>query len=407
MNRINPRTVCLLLFAGVYCLAGCSGSSSYKQETSKEMINWTKLPDLPGPADTLSLGVSAPFAGVHKAHLLVAGGCNFPDKPVTEGGTKRYYSEIFVLPLQASGVDSVWREAGKLPWPVAYGASVQTPEGVICLGGNNADASLTEVTRLSWNPETEEVDLCALPALPAAMDNLAATLCGNQLYVAGGNENGQGCNRFLSLDLSALEKGWQTRPSFPGSARIQPVLTAALSPHGEKVYLTGGFQPSEGGEKPVVPSDMLAYCPVSNTWSVETELPRLADGQLRSLTGGCGVRLSDSLLLFVGGVNRDLFYAALDRPRQIALAKASDDTERLDSLQASAKQYMLHPVEWYAFNTSLLQYNTRSGEWTHRGDYEQLARAGAGAVVFENALIIINGELKPGVRTPQVNKAEL
>ena len=61
------------------------------------MINWTKLPDLPGAADTASLGVSAPFAGIHNGVLIVAGGCNFPDKPVTEGGAKRYYSEIFVL----------------------------------------------------------------------------------------------------------------------------------------------------------------------------------------------------------------------------------------------------------------------------------------------------------------------
>lgn len=406
MNAIKLRTGYLLLLFSV-CLTGCIDSGSSKQEKMNKMITWTKLPDLPGTADTLSLGVSAPFAGVHKTHLLVAGGCNFPDKPVTEGGIKRYYAEIFVLNLNATEADMAWRQVGKLPWPVAYGASVQTPEGVVCLGGNNADSSLVEVVRIGWNTETNEVDMCTLPSLPAAMDNMAATLCGTRLYVAGGNEKGQGCRRFLSLDLMDLEKGWRVLPSFPGSSRIQPVMLSAMSSSGEKVYLTGGFQPVQDEQAPRVPSDMLAYNPTTNTWSVETQLPRLADGNLRSLTGGCGVKTSDSTLLFMGGVNRNRFYTALDRPRQIALAKSLDNTTLVDSLEAEGKAYMHQPVEWYAFNTSLLRYNTRSCEWTNWGEYEQLARAGACAVAFNNALIIINGELKPGVRTPQVNKAGL
>ena len=68
---------------------------------------------------------------------------------------------------------------------------------------------------------------------------------------------------------------------------------------------------------------------------------------------------------------------------------------------------MHYPVEWYKFNAFLLQYNTFTKEWTEQGDYEQLARAGAGAVLKGDSLIIVNGELKPGIRTPQVNCAEI
>ena len=90
----NKQQITGWLFLLLLCVAGCGQPVSKKQNT---MINWTKLPDLPGAADTASLGVSAPFAGIHNGVLIVAGGCNFPDKPVTEGGAKRYYSEIFVL----------------------------------------------------------------------------------------------------------------------------------------------------------------------------------------------------------------------------------------------------------------------------------------------------------------------
>lgn len=104
----NKQQITGWLFLLLLCVAGCGQPVSKKQNT---MINWTKLPDLPGAADTASLGVSAPFAGIHNGVLIVAGGCNFPDKPVTEGGAKRYYSEIFVL------LPEGWKEIDRLPRP--------------------------------------------------------------------------------------------------------------------------------------------------------------------------------------------------------------------------------------------------------------------------------------------------
>lgn len=377
-----------------------------------DSIQWEKLPDLPGTADTASLGVSAPFAGLHQGKLIVAGGCNFPDKPVTEGGAKRYYEEIFLLDLTAgeqSGELAAghWQPAGKLPYPVAYGATVSTPSGVICIGGNNSDSSLVRVACLTWNEAKKGLETRLLPSLPAPMDNLAAAFGGNRVYVAGGNENGQPCHTFLCLDLDAPDAGWQRLPDFPGPARVQPVLAAQQSPDGLVVYLAGGFQPITGDEAPHVPTEVLAFHPTTQTWTTETQLPPFENGANRTFTGGCCVAYGDSSLLFVGGVNYDCFLAAIDRPRQLAEAEAAGDTGRADTLRAEAKAYMHHPVEWYRFNTSLLAYNTYTKAWTLRGEYEPLARAGAGAVIDRHALIIVNGELKPGIRTPQVNKASL
>ena len=78
-----------------------------------------------------------------------------------------------------------------------------------------------------------------------------------------------------------------------------------------------------------------------------------------------------------------------------------------DALNHPQPDYLLHPADWYKFNTSLLQYNTFTKRWTHLGDYEEPARAGAGIANNTNTVIIIGGELKPGIRTPEVNAFEL
>lgn len=466
---------CILLSLLV---GGCNRPATQTIHKMNDTIRWKKLPDLPGTADTASLGVSAPFAGIHNGQLIVAGGCNFPDKPVTEGGVKRYYEEIFILdlstakqdtfttqqdpsataeaqsddlatsavagsasttgfsldsnstpdsssgpssvlasdssPLTASSLTSQethtatgWTEAGKLPYPVAYGASVSTPWGVVCIGGNNSDSSLVRVACLSWNVTEKKIETRLLPSLPAPMDNLAAAFSGSCVYIAGGNENGHPCHTFLYLDLASPQTGWQRLPDFPGPARVQPVLAAQQSPEGKKIYLTGGFQPSDGDKAALVPTDVWAFLPETQTWTEETLLPPFENGMSRTFTGGCCVALGDSSLLFIGGVNYDRFLAAVDRPRQLAAARASGNRLLEDSLQAEAKAYMHHPVEWYRFNTSLLHYNTYTKEWTSLGEYEPLARAGAGAIMDTDRLIIINGELKPGIRTPQVNQATL
>ena len=84
----------------------------------------THIPDYP-----IRKGVSAPFAGFTGSTLIVAGGCNFPDKPAAEGGKKVYYAQVYSLTPGTSSTQ--WQEQTPLPIPVAYGASVETEEGTL------------------------------------------------------------------------------------------------------------------------------------------------------------------------------------------------------------------------------------------------------------------------------------
>ncbi len=369
-------------------------------------MEWIKMPDLPGAENTLSLGVSAPFVGIINKKLIVAGGCNFPDKPVTEGGTKRYYDEVFLLDL-ANTESKEWKLIGKLPAPMAYGAAVSIPEGIVCIGGNNAESFFKDVYLLSYNDISDEMAISSLPSLPYPMDNFSAATDGHHIYVAGGNGDGQPSNSFFRLDINQKQKGWETLIPFPGAMRVQPVLIAQQGKDEMMLYLAGGFQPITERKAAVVPTEVLSYSPSKGEWKQESTLPSFSDGTNRTLTGGGGVAYLDNSILFAGGVNYECFLAAIDRPRQIEQAQREGNNYLVDSLQMEAKEYMHHPVEWYNFNTTLLLYNTLTKEWEELGDYEQLARAGAGMIIHNNELIIINGELKPGIRTPEVNALKL
>ncbi|MEF2683116.1 MAG: cyclically-permuted mutarotase family protein [Parabacteroides johnsonii] len=380
-------------------------ASTFRSEASP--VSWFRLPDLPGTEKSPSSGVSAPFTGINGGQLLVAGGCNFPDKPAAEGGTKEYYSDIYALDITARS-PAGWRRIGKLPMPLAYGASVTTPEGLVWIGGNNNEEVSGQVFSISWNTERQMPDISKLPALPVPMDNLAAAYADGCLYVAGGNKQAEYANSLFCLQFaSPTGKQWIRLPDFPGPARIQPVLAAQKSPDGTRLYLAGGYQPVSGYRGAIVSTDLLSYHIETKRWKNEGFLPVSEDGSPYTATGGCIVSSGDSSLLLAGGVNYSRFSDALDRPLRTKQAASAGNFALRDSLLNETRNYLSQPTEWYKFNSSLLLYNTFTRRWTSLGNYEEPARAGAGIAQHGNTVILIGGELKPGIRTSEVNAFEI
>jgi len=104
-------------------------TSSTKVSEAKTELHWSRLPPLPDKA-----GLGAPYAGVSNGHLLVAGGTNFPSAPLWEGGKKVWHDTVYCLDRP----DGKWCNTGSLPRPLAYGVSLTTREGVLCVGGCDA-----------------------------------------------------------------------------------------------------------------------------------------------------------------------------------------------------------------------------------------------------------------------------
>lgn len=348
--------------------------------------------DMP-PAPVVELGaeqgVSAAIMVQTGSVVYVAGGCNFPDLPAVKGGSKRYYSHI----LKWDG--RKWLHAGYLRQPIAYGVAVPVKDGFICIGGQNLSGSQTAVDLYHLNQGSSPV-VSPLPSLPQPIDNMAGIKVGEQIFIVGGIEAGHPSNSLYTLDIKQLEKGWQLRSRFPGSPRVQPVLTFSRNEGKLQLYMWGGFAAGSESTPASVSVDGLCYDIESDRW---TSLPPPHDkrGNSVSLGGGTATMWNDSLIVFTGGVNRSVFIKALRR-------EASFRGEKAITLR---RQYLSHQPEWYRFNTKLLLYDAKNNYWQEIFDAPELARAGAAAVRYGDELLIFQGEIKPGVRSVKSYRVQL
>lgn len=357
---------------GMMLCSACHQPKAHFSEISLEKMNGFPT----GNAGFLK-GISALYAGTIDEQLVIAGGCNFPDIPVADGGKKVFYNEVYATPLTDDTLFH-WRRVGSLPNASAYGVTISTQNGLICVGGTTATHSLSDVILLSLQQDALKVD--TLPSLPVTIDNMSGALLNHSIYIVGGNVNGQPSSNVYLLDLSDLSKGWQQEASVPGDPRVQPICVAQSG----KLYVWGGFAPAVEGEEASLSTDGYRYDPKTKEWE-KVATPVDEEGNPVSLGGGVGIAYGDDAILCAGGVNKDIFLKALQ-----GIYKG--------------KEYLSHPVEWYRFNDRLLMYNLTEDRWICLGKYPQGARAGAAMVSNGRYYYIINGELKPGIRTNEINR---
>ena len=137
----------------------------------------------------IDYGVSGAFGGMMGDVPVFAGGCNFPfEDPISvPASAKTFYCGIY------NGLTG--ERIGSLPVKTAYGASAQTPQGLVMAGGSTADAWLLKA----------DGTLADLPKMPNVIDNAYGAAIGNTVYIAGGNIDGSPSRCLVSLDLDNLE----------------------------------------------------------------------------------------------------------------------------------------------------------------------------------------------------------
>lgn len=327
----------------------------------------------------LESGLSGSFVGSLNDHVIMAGGCNFPENPLSPQSKKKFYEGIYILNLNNESEAGIKR-IGSLPKPMAYGSCVSLPDGLMLIGGADMNSSYNEVYKLLINNDGEAV-LENYPPLPFPVDNAYATLLSDKVYLAGGNQNGMPSNNLLMLDLKDPSQGWQELKKFPGNPRVQPVIGGYENPDGNGyLYIWGGFSPKGENREATLNTDGLRYDIKKAIWK-KVNGPTVNNGEEVSLGGGTLATLTDGRMVITGGVNKDIF---------------------LNALRNQAPDYLTHPIEWYKFNPIIFIFNPGKELWETWDMTQNTARAGAGTTVIgKNSVIVVGGELKPRIRTSE------
>lgn len=347
------------------------------------------------PDSNYQKGVSGHFSGIfNDTYLMMAGGCNFPDLPPSEGGKKEFYKSIFIAKDFAESKKLNWEKIGELPEELAYGYGLQFGRSVIILGGENERIQSKKVFVLSL--ENQKIKIENWPDLPETLNNFTAVIAQEFLYVLGGNKNGKASHSFLRLNLNKIQAGWEILPDFPGNPRTQAV---AFSDE-KNIYLAGGFALGYEELPPSLNTDYLTFNLENQSW--ENPQPIMIDSEKRSVGGGFAVNTDAETAYVSGGVNAEIFFKALKRIHETnLLLKKEPKSPKIEENQKQGKIYLSQEASWYQFNPYLIKFKKGEIADFYLKD-DRLRRAGASMVSFGNSIFVIMGEIKPGVRTPSI-----
>ena len=201
-------------------------------DTTQLSLDWKQLADLPDAE-----GYAGSYAGVSNGALIVTGGANFPEKPLWEGGPKRWTDRVFVMTPDSAG----WVDAAPLPKPLGYGATATLPRGVMLIGGSNAGGAVADCYLLSWDGVA--LSCKPLAPLPVTLTGHAAVVMGGKVYVQGGSiavGEQDAESRMWIYDPAA--DAWTEGEPMPARGRfLQQMATI-----GSTIYVLGGIGLKDG-----------------------------------------------------------------------------------------------------------------------------------------------------------------
>lgn len=351
-RRAQHASSPLLAALALLALVGTAGAEPTGERSP---LDWSQLPDLP-------VAVSGHFAGVASGKLIVAGGAHFPT-PLFEGGEKVWVDDVYALAPDADA----WRHVGQLPAPSAYGGSITTEDGLICIGGGDAKRHSRHVYRIELSGDDLRFE--DLPALPRRCAFCSAAILGKTIYVVGGREapdSPTALHTLWSLDLEDTASGWRELEPWPGP----PLMLAVVAAQAESLFVISGVSLVPGPDgQPVrrYHTEGYRYSP-GRGWTTMTSAPQ-------PIVAAPAIAAGQSHVLAFSG----------------------DDGALADQVWTLKDK---HP----GFSHSILAYHTITGQWTTL-DEAPCALVTTNVVEWNGRFVIPGGEDRPGHRAAAVHAA--
>jgi len=370
----------------------------------KSNVEWSKLASLPLTDNVgKSVGVAAHFSGIHNDVMIIAGGTNFlSGGNPWNGSVKKWYDNIYVL--KKEGKEFRWLDAKlKLPSALAYGASVSTKRGLLCMGGTDSVSYQAKTFLLKWNKSKKVVEHEALPDMPVQLAYMSAVVIDGNVYLAGGEEKrgGEPTQYFLKLNLNNYGRKslkWEKLASLPGAGRTMPVLAVQNNGVDDCIYLFSGKSKVSGRE--VLLNDAYTYNPKTLKWKKLRDIQLKGEG-LRCLTGAASVPV---------GLNHILVFGGADSEDHRKFRKALADfnaAEEPDGKRESRDKLNKINNTHKGFSRDVLAYHTLTDQWIKVGEFSESLPVLTQVSLWNGDMVFPGGEIAPAKRSAEIWQARM
>jgi N-acetylneuraminic acid mutarotase len=378
MFRLKISVIVKLMFLTIPAVA---------QKNPNLLLKWKIVGELPADSgQQISLGVAGPVTGYHKNVLFIAGGANFPAGMPWEGGVKKFYTTVNVYFKKRHKL-KLSSQSFSLPYSIAYVASCSTPFGVLYAGGESENGISDKVWLMIWDDRAGEILFKSLPVLPVAVSNASAILNGTTVFIAGGETAAHTTSQLLALDLVNIQAGWNKLADIPQPVS-HTVVTAIPGKTGDKIFLCGGRKKNNSGISDFYNS-VFVYDVITNTWEEKKALPY-------ALSAGTGIVCDAENILLFGGDKGIVFHKT--ETLIAAINAEKDPVKKQELIQEKNKLQSEHP----GFSNEVLIYNIENDAWNIAGTIPFDTPVTTTAVQWKSGIIIPSGEIKAGVRSPNI-----
>lgn len=393
MHRLTLKTKRNLVFSFILILIIMPNSTSlFAQTNINPNIEWKTATHMQDPQGKPILGLAGAINGVHKDVLIVAGGANFPDKMPWEGGQKKYYNTIQVL--EKKGDKYSWNSEvdSYLPEPIAYCGVTSTDLGVVYVGGENKNGFSKKACLIKWKKEKNEITFHHLPDLPKPLSNMALSNYERVLYAIGGDEAQSSSKEFYCLNLNQALLQWKKLSDLP-FALANATAVVQETKNGPCLFVFGGRTKTVFGISELH-STVFSYNFNQEEWK---EVASINDEKtLINYSAGAAVPVGKHKIILLGGDNGEIFHRIETYLSKIALAETTKEKEVL----IAQKNELV--TQHQGFYRGILAYDTITDSWEKIGELPFLTPVTTNACLWEEAIVLSNGEIKPGVRTPNI-----
>lgn len=386
---MKNKLILLLLFS----ISMITANELMAQSAQLKQIDWKCIAQAKDSSGKTSIGFAGPINGTTNSVFITAGGANFPDKMPWEGGKKHFSDEVHLLKQTAEGYSWLADKTYKLPEAIAYAGNTVTDSGIVYVGGENTAGISNKAYRFFWDEQQQDLVFKPLPNLPVALTNVALSHIGTVVYAVGGDAASHSSNALFSLDLAQPNPSWKQLANLP-LALANATAVAQQDAQGEVlIYVIGGRSKTTSGISDLH-ATVFAYHPANDTW--ESKASIYNGKAITNLSAAAGLAVGKSYIVITGSDNGEVFHQIESFIAQIGQANS---TEEKDKYTRSKNDLVIHHQ---GFDKSILLYNTQTNTWQKIGELPFFTPVTTTASQWGHAIILSNGEIKPGVRSPNV-----